>query len=65
MLLKPAARDLDLAVLDARDLHRLGQRVVTLQQGRHVAVGGALRGGAEVLRLAAQVHDGADAVVGP
>lgn len=63
--LKPGPRDPHLPVLDAGDLHRLRQGLVAPQQGGHLAVGGALLGGAQVLGLAAQVDDGADAVVAP
>lgn len=63
-LLEAPAGDLDLAVVDAVDLDGARQGVVGLQQGGDGRVAVALPGGLDVLGLGAQVHDGADAVVG-
>ena len=62
-LLETPPRELDLEVVHARHLQRLGQRGVGLQQRGDLEVGIALLRLVEVLRLRAQVHDRLDAVV--
>lgn len=64
VLLEAATGDLDLAVVDAVDLDGAGEGVVGLQQAGDGGVAAALPGGLGVLGLGAQVHDGADGVVG-
>lgn len=62
MFLKPLARHPDLAILYPRNLHRLRQRLVALQQRGHLAIRIPLLGRLGMLGFAAQVHDGADVV---